>query len=205
MSYGNSRRKAGSCLPIVNPLQYSAWVLDRAAGRRRAARPEVDVIEVREAAPADLEAMLTIYNDAVVNTTAVYDYAPRSPEAQTTWFESKRNQRHPVLVAVAGQTVVGFTSYGPFRPWPAYQHTVENAIYIAPGHRGRGIGTQLLRPLITIAQQRGYHAMVAGIDATNEASLRLHRKLGFEQVGHFRQVGWKFERWLDLVFLERLL
>jgi L-amino acid N-acyltransferase len=165
----------------------------------------VAVIDVREAAPADLEAILTIYNDAVVNTTAVYDYAPRSLEAQTTWFENKRKECNPVLVAVEADTVVGFTSYGPFRPWPAYQHTVENAIYIAPGHRGRGIGSQLLGPLITIAQQRGHHAMVAGIDAANGASLRLHRKLGFEQVGHFRQVGWKFERWLDLVFLERLL
>jgi len=163
------------------------------------------MIDVREAAPADLEAMLTIYNDAVINTTAVYDYAPRSLEAQTTWFENKRNENNPVLVAVEAETVVGFASYGSFRPWPAYRYTVENAIYIAPSHRGRGIGPQLLRPLIAIAQRRGHHAMVAGIDAANEASLRLHRKLGFEQVGHFRQVGWKFDRWLDLVFLQRLL
>jgi len=163
------------------------------------------VIEVREARPADLEAMLTIYNDAVINTTAVYDYTPRSFQAQTIWFENKRNERHPVLVAVEAGTVVGFASYGPFRPWPGYRHTVENAIYIAPDRRGRGIGTQLLGPLVVIAQQRGHHAMVAGIDAANEASLRLHRKLGFEQVGHFRQVGWKFDRWLDLVFMERLL
>jgi L-amino acid N-acyltransferase len=163
------------------------------------------VIEVREAVPGDLETILTIYNDAVVNTTAVYDYTPRTLEAQATWFESKRNAHNPVLVAVEGETVVGFTSYGPFRPWPAYQHTVENAIYIAPGHRGRRIGSQLLGPLIMIAQERGHHAMVAGIDAANEASLRLHRRFGFEQVGYFREVGWKFERWLDLVFLERLL
>ena len=163
------------------------------------------MIEVREAMCVDLEGMLTIYNDAVINTTAVYDYVPRSLQAQTAWFENKRNERNPVLVAVEAEAVVGFASYGPFRPWPAYRHTVENAIYVAPGHRGRGIGPQLLGPLIAIAQQRGHHAMVAGIDAANEASLRLHRKLGFEQVGHFRQVGWKFERWLDLVFLERLL
>lgn len=163
------------------------------------------MIEVRDAAPTDLEAMLAIYNDAVVNTTAVYDYVPRSPEAQTIWFETKREQHDPVLVALETGTLVGFASYGPFRPWPAYRHTVENAIYIAAGHRGRGIGPQLLRPLIALAQHHGHHAMVAGIDAANEPSLRLHHKLGFEKVAHFRQVGWKFQRWLDLVFLERLL
>lgn len=163
------------------------------------------MIEVRDAAPADLQAMLAIYNDAVVNSTAVYDYAPRTLEVQAAWLEIKRKEQNPVLVAVAAGVVIGFASYGPFRPWPAYQHTVENAIYLAPGHRGRGLGPQLLRPLIAIAQQRGYHAMVAAIDAANEPSLRLHRKLGFEEVGHFRQVGWKFERWLDLIFLERLL
>jgi len=163
------------------------------------------MIELREALTDDLEAILAIYNDAVVNTTAVYDYVPRPIEAQQAWFESKRTQGLPVLVAVEAGAVAGFASYGPFRPWPAYLHTVENSIYIAPGRRGRGIGTQLLGPLVETARSRGLHAMVAAIDATNEASLRLHRKFGFEQVGHFREVGWKFERWLDLVFLQVML
>jgi phosphinothricin acetyltransferase len=163
------------------------------------------MIAVREAGPGDLEAILAIYNDAVVNTTAVYDYAPRLMEAQVQWFETKRANNLPVLVADEHGEVAGFTSYGPFRPWPAYAYTVESSIYIAPGRRGRGIGTLLLDPLIEIARARKLHAMMAGVDATNDASLRLHRKLGFEEVGYLRQVGWKFERWLDLVFLERLL
>jgi len=163
------------------------------------------MIEVREAIGADLESMLEIYNDAVINTTAVYDYTARTPEAQEAWYESKRAQNFPVLVATETGAVVGFASYGAFRPWPAYLHTVENSIYVAPGQRARGIGTQLLGPLVETARGHGFHVMVAGIDATNDASLRLHRKFGFEQVGHFRQVGWKFDRWLDLVFLERLL
>src|SRR5437588_8016224 len=162
------------------------------------------MIQVREAEPGDLDAILAIYNDAVIHTTATYDYEPRSPEAQRQWFETKRAQDFPVLVGLERDAVAGFASYGPFRPWAAYLHTVENSIYVAPERRGRGVGTAILGPLVELARARGYHAMVAGIDAANAASLQLHAKFGFEQVAHFRQVGWKFERWLDLVFLERI-
>jgi L-amino acid N-acyltransferase YncA len=162
------------------------------------------MIEVREARAGDLDAILAIYNDAVIRTTATYDYEPRSPDAQRQWFEAKRAQDFPVLVGLQGDAVAGFASYGPFRPWAAYLYTVENSIYVAPERRGRGVGTAILGPLVELARERGCHAMVAGIDAANAASLKLHAKFGFEQVGHFRQVGWKFERWLDLVFLERI-
>ena len=162
------------------------------------------MIEVREAEPGDLEAILAIYNDAVINTTATYDYEPRSMDAQRQWFAAKRAQGLPVLVGLEAGVVSGFASYGPFRPWAAYLYTVENSIYVTPEQRGRGVGTAILGPLIEIARGRGFHAMVAGIDATNEPSLKLHAKFGFEKVAHFRQVGWKFERWLDLVFLERI-
>ena len=160
---------------------------------------------IRDAKPTDLDAILAIYNDAVVNTTAVYDYEPRSPQAQAQWFETKQRSRYPVLVAAEQGSVFGFASYGPFRPWPAYLHTMENSIYVAPDQRGRGIGSALLGPLVEAARANGSHALVAGIDATNEASLRLHARHGFTKVAHFREVGRKFDRWLDLVFLERIL
>ena len=162
-------------------------------------------IEIRPAEWRDLDAMLAIYNDAILNTTAVYDYQPRSSDLQHQWFENKQNQGLPVLVAHDESGVVGFGSFGPFRPWPAYQYTVENSLYVDSIHRRKGAGTALLGHLLTAAQAAGYHAMVAGIDAANEASLQLHRKLGFQPVAHFCEVGWKFDRWLDLVFLERLL
>jgi L-amino acid N-acyltransferase YncA len=162
-------------------------------------------INIRDAREADLAAMLAIYNDAVLTTTAVYDYKPRSGEQQTAWFQAKREQSLPVLVADDGETVVGFASYGPFRPWPAYLHSVENSLYVAPDRRGRGIGSLLLPALIRRAADRGLHTMIAGIDATNEASLRLHARFGFERVALFREVGWKFERWLDLAFLQLML
>jgi L-amino acid N-acyltransferase YncA len=160
--------------------------------------------EVREAQAADLAAIQAIYNDAVIHTTATYDYEPRSMDAQRQWFAAKRAGNFPVLVGLDAGEVSGFASYGPFRPWAAYLYTVENSIYVAPEKRGRGVGTAILGPLVETARSRGYHAMVAGIDATNAASLKLHAKFGFEQVGHFRQVGWKFDHWLDLVFLERI-
>jgi phosphinothricin acetyltransferase len=162
-------------------------------------------LEIRPAEAADLEAMLAIYNDAILNTTAVYDYQPRSSDLQRQWFETKQAQRLPVFVAHDGATIIGFGSFGPFRPWPAYQFTVENSLYVDSTHRRKGAGTALLASLVSAARTAGYHAMVAGIDATNEASLALHRKAGFEPVAHFREVGWKFERWLDLVFMERML
>jgi phosphinothricin acetyltransferase len=160
---------------------------------------------IRDAREADLAAMLAIYNDAVLTTTAVYDYTPRSDEQQAAWFQAKRDQGLPVLVADDSGTIAGFASYGPFRPWPAYLHSVENSLYVAPDRRGRGIGSLLLPALIARAAGRGLHTMIAGIDAANEASLRLHAKFGFERVAQFREVGWKFERWLDLAFLQLML
>lgn len=164
-----------------------------------------DPITIRDARPGDAEAIRAIYNDAVVNTTAVFDYAPRDTAAQTAWLEAKAAQNLPVLVAEGDGAVLGYASFGPFRPWPAYLYTVENAIYIAPGRRGRGIGRQLLSALVDTAASRGLRTMVAGITADNAASLRLHECLGFEPAGTIRDAGWKFERWLDLVFMQKML
>ena|SRR5262245_30864251 len=162
-------------------------------------------IAIRDARESDLAAMLAIYNEAVLTTTAVYDYKPRTAEQQAASFQAKHDQGLPVLVAESAATVVGFASYGPFRPWPAYLHSVENSLYVAADWRGHGIGSLLLPALIQRATERGLHTMLAGIDATNEASLRLHAKFAFEPVARFREVGWKFERWLDLTFLQRML
>lgn len=163
------------------------------------------MITVRPASASDLPAILEIYNDVIVNTTAVYDYVPHTLEMRADWYAAKQKDNYPVFVAVEGSRLVGFSSFGPFRAWAAYKHTVENSIYVSAADRGKGIGKLLLSPLIDAAKAQGLHAMVAGIDSTNEASLRLHLSFGFEEVGHFREVGYKFERWLDLVFLELIL
>jgi len=165
----------------------------------------MDIVTIRHAAEADLPAMLDIYNDAILQTTAAYDYTPHTLAMRQAWYAQKVAQRFPVLVAVEGDRVVGFASLGPFRAWAAYKYTVENSVYVAADCRGRGIGKHLLAALITAARQMEMHVMIAAIDATNEASLRLHDRFGFVEVGHLRQVGYKFGRWLDLKLLELIL
>jgi L-amino acid N-acyltransferase YncA len=163
------------------------------------------MIQVRDARPADAVAMREIYNDAVAHTTAVFDDVPRTLEAQQAWLTSKGDQGWPVLVAESGGRVVGYATFGAFRAWPAYRHTVENSIYVAPDRRGQGVGKGLLGPLLERARQRRVHAVIAAITADNEASLRLHARFGYREVGRFPEVGHKFERWLDVVFMELLL
>ncbi len=160
---------------------------------------------IRSAKPTDLPEMLDIYNDIILHTTAVYSYRPHSLEMRRQWYETKLKDNYPVFVAEEDGHVTGFSTIGPFRVWPAYKYTVENSVYVAAGSRGKGIGKLLMQPLIDACQERNLHAIIAGIDAGNEASIRLHQSFGFEEVAHFRQVGYKFGRWLDLKFLELLL
>ncbi|MEN9569921.1 MAG: hypothetical protein RL172_1152 [Bacteroidota bacterium] len=163
------------------------------------------MIEIRLATQNDLPAMLEIYNDIIVNTTAVWHYEPHTLDMRTEWFLQRQAQGFPVWVAMEGNSMQGFSSYGPFRPWPGYSKTVENSVYVAAGSRGKGVAKLLMPPLIQAAKQQGLHAIVAGIDADNTASIALHQKFGFEEVAHFKEVGWKFNRWLDLKFLQLLL
>lgn len=160
---------------------------------------------IRPATPADLDRILALYNHAVLHTTAVYDDTPRTPAGQAEWFAAKQASGWPVIVAEVDGRVAGFASYGPFRPQPGFKATVENSLYVDPDCFGRGIGSSLLAALIELARADGRHAMVAGIDADNAVSIRLHAKFGFREVGRLPETGRKFGRWLDLVFLQKLL
>ncbi len=148
---------------------------------------------------------LAIYNEVIANTTAVYDYNPHTLEMRRNWFETKQQQGIPVFIATENDSVAGFSSYGPFRAWAAYKYSVENSIYVAAAHRGKGIGKQLMQPLIDSAIDKGMHTILAGIDASNEASIHLHKAFGFEQIAHMKEVGYKFNKWLDLVFMQLML
>jgi len=163
------------------------------------------MVHIRNAEEKDLPAILAIYNDVIVNTTAVYDYEPHTPAMRLAWFNAKKEQGFPVFVAEENGKVLGLSSIGPFRAWAAYQFSVENSIYVAADARGKGIGKMLMPPIIDAARQLGMHTMLAGIDASNEASIQLHKDFGFEEVAHFKQVGWKFGRWLDLKFLQLII
>jgi phosphinothricin acetyltransferase len=159
---------------------------------------------VRAATYDDLPAILDIYNDVILNTTAVYSYQPHTLAMRQQWFHERQEADFPVLVSEEGNVITGFASYGTFRAWPAYKYTVENSVYVHPTHRGKGIAKRLLQPLIADAMRKEYHAMIAGIDASNAASMHLHRQAGFIEVAHFKQVGYKFGKWLDLKFFELL-
>jgi L-amino acid N-acyltransferase len=163
------------------------------------------MIEVRNATGNDLPAMLEIYNEIILNTTAVWHYEPHTLEMRKEWFEQRQKEGFPIVVAMEEQKMLGFSSFGPFRPWPGYKKTVENSVYVASDSRGRGVGKLLIPPLIEAAKQMGLHAMLAGIEAENEASIALHEKFGFVEVAHFKEVGWKFGRWMDLKFLELII
>jgi len=162
-------------------------------------------INIRTATEQDLPAMLEIYNDIIINTTAVWQYDTHTLEMRKEWFKTKQEQGFPVFVAEENGTIVGFSTYGSFRAWQGYKHTVENSVYVASNQRGKGIGKLLMQPLIQAAQQQGIHAIVAGIDAENEVSIKLHQQFGFVEVAHFKEVGWKFDKWMDLKFLELIV
>jgi L-amino acid N-acyltransferase len=155
---------------------------------------------------AHAAAILEILNEAILNSTALYDYEPRTAHSMTAWFEGKQAKRFPVLGAMADDgTLLGFASYGTFRERPAYKYTVEHSVYVHTQQRGRGVGRALMERLIARAREQDYHVLVGGIDASNAVSIALHRALGFEHCGTVRQAGFKFGRWLDLAFYQLLL
>ena len=151
-------------------------------------------------------AILDIFNEAILTSTALYDYRPRAPESMAPWFETKRKGNFPVIgIESQDGTLLAFGSYGSFRAWPAYKYTVEHSVYVHRDHRGKGLGRVIMQALIQAARERDVHAMVGAIDASNTASLALHESLGFQRVGTMPQVGFKFGRWLDLALVQLLL
>ena len=162
-------------------------------------------MQVRFAIETDLPEILEIYNEIILHTTAVYQYEPHTLQMRKEWFITKQHQGFPVFVADDNNTIAGFSTIGTFRQWQAYKYSVENSVYVASAHRGKGIGKLLLKPLIDSAIELEMHTIIAGIDATNDVSLRLHKNFGFEEVAKFKQVGYKFGKWLDLTFLQLIL
>jgi phosphinothricin acetyltransferase len=162
---------------------------------------------VRAATEGDLSSILAIYNEVIETSTAVYALEPATLDERRAWFTSRSAMGFPVMVATdPGGDVLGFASFGEWRgAWPGYRYTVEHSVHVRHDIRGQGIGRALVESLFPLALGLGKHVMIGGIDAANRASIRFHERLGFERVAHFKEVGRKFGRWLDLVFMQRFL
>ena len=162
-------------------------------------------VHFRLADEIDWPAVVRIYNEVVANTTATFEEQPRTVEEMSLLFAEKARLGIPLLLAECGGEIVGYGTYGPFRRGSGYKTTVEHSLHISPGFRGRGIGTEILRRLVSHARQQGYHVMMAGIDSANAPSLALHEDFGFKKVGEIPQVARKFSRWLDLTLMQLTL
>ncbi len=150
--------------------------------------------------------ILDIFNDAIINTTALYEYKLRDMEFMSKWFEEKKEKDLPVIGLVNdSEKLLGFGTYGTFRARAAYKYTIEHSVYIHKDHRSKGYGKILLGEIIKQAQQQDYHCIVGAIDASNTSSIELHKKFGFEFSGRIKQSAYKFDKWLDLDFYQLLL
>jgi L-amino acid N-acyltransferase YncA len=162
-------------------------------------------VKIRPAAEHDIPAITDIYNEVVANSTAVWTEKPDTETERTAWMKARQSLGYPVLVATEGTDVLGYGTFGDFRAWPGYRYSVEHSVYIHAGHRGRGLGRAIVDNLIASARGLGKHALIAGIDGENAASIALHERAGFRQVARMPEIGCKFGRWLDLVFMQLLL
>ena len=157
---------------------------------------------IRQAVDADLDAILAIHNGAIAMSTAIWtdDLVPRSEREE--WLASRTAAGDPVLVAIEGDELAGYATYAQWRAKWGYRHTVEDSVYLTAAHQGKGFGRALLEALIDHARSAGHHVMLADIESGNEASIRLHESLGFVEAGRLREIGTKFDRWLDLTILQ---
>jgi len=163
-------------------------------------------MQIRDAIVADVPSILAITNDVIATSTAIYTETPATFEERRAWLQARQDLGYPVLVALdESGAVAGFATFGDFRAWPGYRYTIEHSVHVRADRRGQGIGSRLVASLLPRAAALGKHVIIAGIDAANAPSIRLHERLGFERVALFSEVGRKFGRWLDLVFLQRLI
>jgi len=162
-------------------------------------------VQIRDADDSDLPAITEIHNHAVVHTTAIWNENAVDVADRAAWLADRTARGYPVIVAVDDSGLVGYASYAQWRPHSGYKHTVEHSVYVRGDQRGRGIGKTLMAELIERARAAGVHVMIGGIESGNVASIVLHERLGFAEVGRMPQVGAKFGRWLDLSMLQLVL
>ena len=162
-------------------------------------------VKIRPATINDLPAILAIVNYSILHSTSNYNYDIQTIEIQNQWFFDKKKQNFPVVVAEINGLTIGYGTYGTFREKIGYQYTVEHSVYVSENYIGNGIGKLLLNELIDLAKTNGYHTMIGAIDADNSGSIAFHKKFGFKECGIIKEAGFKFGKWLDLLFMQLIL
>lgn len=162
-------------------------------------------MKIRNYTTEDANAILEIINYNIINSASLYDYKPRSLENQIAIFEDKLHKGFPIIVAIENEVVVGFGYYSEFRFREAYKFTVEHSVYVHEKHHGNGIGKLILERLIELAKNQGLHTMIGVIDSENTISIAFHEQFGFEKAGFIKDSGYKFDRWLHSVFMQKML
>ncbi len=162
-------------------------------------------VTIRPATINDLPAILAIVNYAILHTTSNYNYDIQTIEIQNQWFLDKKIQNFPIVVAEINELAIGYGTYGTFREKIGYQYTVEHSVYVSEEWTGKGIGKLLINHLIQLAKSQGYHTMIGAIDADNSGSIAFHKKFGFKECGIIKEAAFKFDKWLDLLFMQLIL
>jgi len=162
-------------------------------------------IQIRPYQTEDAAEILEIINYNILNSTALYDYEPRTLENQISIFQDKLDKGFPIVVAISNKSVVGFGYYSEFRFREAYKFTVEHSVYAHPNQLGKGIGKLILDNLIHLAKAQKLHTMIGVIDSENQSSIEFHKKFGFEIAGTIKESGYKFNRWLHSIFMQKML
>jgi L-amino acid N-acyltransferase len=160
---------------------------------------------IRPYQESDAPSIMEIINDSIINTSHNYDYTPKTLEEIKQMLGEKALKNLPVLVAVSENEICGYATYGMFRAKPGYSRTIEHSIYLNGKFQGNGLGTEMMKQLISIAKNQGYHVMIAGMDSENKGSYRFHERLGFIEVARFSEVAFKFNKWLHLVFMQLII
>ena len=162
--------------------------------------------QLKQCTEKQLSEIMAIFNEAILNTTALYDYKPRTLEMMQTWYNYKQKGNYKIIGAFdESNTLLGFATYGPFREQPAYKYTVEHSIYVRSDKRGNGLGKTLLEKIINEVEEQDYHLLVGVIDASNSVSIHLHKMEGFVFCGLIKESGFKFGKWLDVAFYQKTL
>lgn len=162
-------------------------------------------IIIRDANIDDMQSVLEIVNYEILNSTSIYDYNPHTLAQRIEWYENQITQNMPVIVAELNGDVIGYGSFGAFRYKEGYKYCVEHSVYVHSQKRNFGAGKLLMQQLITIAKSMSIHTMIAGIDAENQESIDFHKKFGFTEAGRIKEAGYKFNKWLDVVFMQLML